>query len=525
MKKLLFIVLINLLLSFTSVLNAQQDTFSRVLFDSAQYGIQAYSVVPTFDNCYLIAGDESHQNGLIIKVDSTGNVLWNKTFSNSNTIYNSDIFFSNIISTKDSCFVIVGFTYDSISSHRDALCLKIDSNGDTLWLKTIGYNDNDFRTYSVQQTNDSGYIMTGYASNYNTTPNYKIFVAKLDMLGNLQWSNIILGGNYNSTAYSIKQTPDSAYILTGYMTNLFSYEHNVILIKLSQTGAILWSKRYYNPAHGYCKGYDLEITGNGFLILFLLDYHIVLLETDFSGNILWQKSYNQFIGSMYYEYSTKFMKTSDSCFVLVSIGFDGGLTKIDSVGNLIWSKSLNLMATDVVNSNSHGFFIIGNGPVSGVKGNQISSPQIGIIQTDSIGNAYKCVYSMNLNPIIDTILSTSATFSSVSGGIENTIHPIISSEVLLSYNGCISYFGSINEISNEKNISVFPNPSNGVFTFNIEMEKEVQVIIYNSIGENIYQSKFYNQEFEIDLSSKPEGVYLVKFICEDFVGVKKIVKQ
>ncbi len=513
MKKLILLIVI---INFTTVLQAQQNTFSKVLTDVPEYGIQAYSVVPTFDNAYMIVGDVDYeQQGLIIKVNLDGNVLWNKTFYNTNPYQYRDMIFHEIISTNDSCFVLVGSAYNESSNHLDALCIKINSDGDTLWSKTISQTDFSIRALSVQQANDSGYIMTGYANNLSASCQ-KIFVAKLNLSGNLQWTNLLEESNLKNKGYSVKQTPDSCYVVTGFLENYPPFDPNAFLLKLTPTGEFLWAKKYHLSTNEICFGHDIEITNDGFLFYLELGNHIALMKTDFSGNILWNKSYNQYTSFSYEYYSTKFHKTSDSCYVFVSAGeWGSGLSKVDSDGNMIWTKDVFLKATDVVETINKEFFVIGNGPMYGVKDLKFESPQIGIIQTDSLGNEEDCVSSMNVQPKIDTIISSSATFTSLAGGIENTIHPIINSLVLESDTGCIDFLGSINETLFEKEILVFPNPSNGIFTVNINNEKAAQIIIYNTMGEKIYQSKLYNQEFEIDLSSKPKGMYFYKLLFTD----------
>jgi len=68
----------------------------------------------------------------------------------------------------------------------------------------------------------------------------------------------------------------------------------------------------------------------------------------------------------------------------------------------------------------------------------------------------------------------------------------------------ISATTSINEIT-----KVFPNPFNSSFT--IQSSEELGLIIlYNSIGEIIYQKKINSTEEQIDFSSQPAGIYFLE---------------
>ena len=63
--------------------------------------------------------------------------------------------------TNDGGYIIVGYTYSIATSSFDIYLIKTDGSGVEQWSKTfdgIGNGWDDFG-YSVQQTNDAGYIM------------------------------------------------------------------------------------------------------------------------------------------------------------------------------------------------------------------------------------------------------------------------------------------------------------------------------------------------------------------------------
>lgn len=95
--------------------------------------------------------------------------------------------------------------------------------------------------------------------------------------------------------------------------------------------------------------------------------------------------------------------------------------------------------------------------------------------------------------------------------------------------GAYEYAGSsgIADCQTKTNIFVFPNPSNGKFTFkNVYGQwKNVNIEIYNLIGEKVYSnSEFRNQTSdEIDLSDSPKGIYFVKIYNGKEIQTGKIV--
>ncbi|KKK98730.1 hypothetical protein LCGC14_2639810, partial [marine sediment metagenome] len=89
------------------------------------------------------------------------------------------------------------------------------------WQNTIGGSDID-QLYSIQQTSDGGYILGGDSDSpisgdktENSQGLKDYWVVKLDTSGAIQWQNTI-GGDTSDYLYSIQQTNDGGYILGGW---------------------------------------------------------------------------------------------------------------------------------------------------------------------------------------------------------------------------------------------------------------------------------------------------------------------
>ena len=106
-------------------------------------------------------------------------VTWSKTFGGPN-----DDFGYSMVQTSDGGYIIAGFTNSSGDySHWnvDTYLVKTDSIGNLLWEKTfVGYSG-DWAS-SIKQTADGGYIVAG-TTNYP----YDIQLMKLDSGGNIVW--------------------------------------------------------------------------------------------------------------------------------------------------------------------------------------------------------------------------------------------------------------------------------------------------------------------------------------------------
>ena len=78
------------------------------------------------------------------------------------------------------------------------------------------------------------------------------------------------------------------------------------------------------------------------------------------------------------------------------------------------------------------------------------------------------------------------------------------------------------------NVFVSPNPSNGKFQLsinNIDFTKNSDLMIYNMIGEQVYQSTIINSKLNIDLSDQPKGIYFIKIINGQTILTRKTVIQ
>jgi trimeric autotransporter adhesin len=82
---------------------------------------------------------------------------------------------------------------------------------------------------------------------------------------------------------------------------------------------------------------------------------------------------------------------------------------------------------------------------------------------------------------------------------------------------------SINTSDNSAVASLSPNPSNGLFTLNIDKTAKAQVTVYNIVGKKILEKEVVQGKQELDLSAEPNGSYFVKITSDKKVITKKII--
>jgi len=95
---------------------------------------------------------------------------------------------------------------------------------------------------------------------------------------------------------------------------------------------------------------------------------------------------------------------------------------------------------------------------------------------------------------------------------------------------CGVIIAGVNEIKEESaDVKVYPNPSNGAFTFEINglPTPYDQIQIYNVLGQQVHQASVCSDNTQINLSDQPSGLYLYRIITQtgNLVGEGKIVKD
>ena len=119
------------------------------------------------------------------------------------------------------------------NSNSDAYLIKTDSNGDTLWTRTIGGSDRE-GAMSVFETNDNGYLAAGYTYSYGPG-SQATFLIKTNSAGIILWTKTF-GGAMNQNGACIRKTNDQGYIICGATSSFGAGNSDLYLIKIDSMG-------------------------------------------------------------------------------------------------------------------------------------------------------------------------------------------------------------------------------------------------------------------------------------------------
>ncbi len=310
------------------------------------------SIIQTADKGFLLTGYTGGNRDLYVaKLSGGGTLQWTKIIGGSSNWEEG----KSLIQTRDGGYIIAGYAGSFGQGWDDVYVVKLDVNGNVQWTKTIGGTSDD-KGFSIIQTTDGGYAIAGYTTSFGQG-SADVYVIKLDAAGNVQWTRTI-GGPNGDYGRAIVQTSDGGYVIAGHTNSFCAYGcptyEDVYVVKLDANGNLLWTKTIGGADDD--RGYSLIESSDGGIIITGNTYSygrgntdIYIIKLSNSGNLIWVKT----VGGTQYERARRIISTSDGGFAIVghtssfgSGGFDIYLIKMDAVGNLQWTRTIGGSITD-----------------------------------------------------------------------------------------------------------------------------------------------------------------------------------
>jgi hypothetical protein len=469
-----------------------------------------YSIHATNDGGYIIAGSSSSNNGdiignhgasdaVVIKINNSGQIQWQKSLGGS-----GNDFASAIQQTSDGGFFLMGNTQstdgDVTSNHggNDYWAVKLSSLGIIEWQKTYGGTNYDFAS-SFDQTNDGGYLLFGSTGSidgdvtgYHGGLDY--WIVKINSTGTIVWQKS-LGGTSQEDSYSIEKTTDGGCILSGRTQSnngdVTGYHGGLDywIVKLSEQGILEWQKCLGGSNDDYgcavaqtvdggyiTTGYSSSIDGN------ITDGQIEggawIVKMSVDGDIEWDETYGG--NGTDFLYSIK--QTSEGGYIVVgdttsqdipeyNDSYDYWIVKISNIGVLEWQKALGGSnedtAKDILQTSDQDYII--SGLSSSIDGNI----------TDNHGGFDFWIVKLNNDLSID-----------------DPFH---------------------------SDLTVYPNPaSSSLFVAYEDSSASLNYKIYDALGREILNG-FVNGEINID--SLNTGTYLLKIVIDKKLYTNVIIKH
>ncbi|RKZ31036.1 hypothetical protein DRQ33_07380, partial [bacterium] len=269
---------------------------------------------------------------------------WERTYGGSN----NDRGFS-IIQTMDGGYIVTGNTESFGMGGLDVYVLKLNEIGDTIWTRTYGGSDDDAAS-SIVQTTDGGYIVAGVTHSFGVgTPDYaNVYLLKINIDGDTTWTRTY-GGGYEDGAFSVVQTTDNGYIVAG-IYGSGAGNGDVYLLKLDAFGDTIWTKTYGGDSPDWGSSV-VQTTDGGYIIAgSTFSYgigtptypNVYVLKLNASGIVAWARNY----GGSSDDGANSVVQTTDGGYLVTGGTFSSGMgnrdfysLKLDAYGNVIWSRT------------------------------------------------------------------------------------------------------------------------------------------------------------------------------------------
>ncbi|MCJ7580435.1 MAG: hypothetical protein MUP98_07855 [Candidatus Aminicenantes bacterium] len=258
------------------------------------------SVASTLEGGCIAAGETRSYYGKsldisVMKLSAWGEVEWQKSYNSPYDDLRKEVAHS-IQQTNDGGYIVAGYAleYGPWNSTSHILFLKLTSSGEQEWHQEYTYRTFEGlnQSFSIQQTSDNGFIAVGFVGAIRHEERLDICILKLSPQGEIEWIKLY-GGERREEAYSIQQTADGGYIVAGNESS-FPGQRGALILKLSFDGQIEWQKSYKRDVP-ICANYICQTPDGGYAVAGS-GYNrtgIWFLKLAQDGAVEWQKDFDR----------------------------------------------------------------------------------------------------------------------------------------------------------------------------------------------------------------------------------------
>lgn len=346
-----------------------------------------YSVEQTTDGGYFVVGlgcPDPVGGVYLLRVDAWGKTLWSRVHGGSiaNVGYSG-------LQTSDGGYVAAGMSAVDTLVGTQALVLRTDATGETLWTRLYGGSDGE-EARVVRQIADGGFIIAGYSGHVGAG-RIDCYFVRADASGDTVWTRVV-GGSGTDMCMALEQTTDGGFIAVGFTESFGAGGRDVYVVKLSADGDTVWTRTCGNSGTDEANSVQQTADG-GFVVAGRTTSYgagvsdVYLVKFAAAGNVLWEKT----IGGSSYDGCNSVRQTSDGGYILTGYTESFGaaqmnllLVKTDAAGDTLWVRTLggdNIEEGRTVRQTADGGYVV----VGYTASEGAGSYDVWLIKTDSLG--------------------------------------------------------------------------------------------------------------------------------------------
>jgi hypothetical protein len=494
---------------FFSIYSFTQNVFTKV-YGGINYD-KAYTVGETLDGGFFVSGitgSYSFGNNDIhlVRCDSLGDTLWTRNYGSAV----NDLAVTTV-ETPDSGFAIG--IYNNIYLGK---LIKVDKNGNMLWANSYLFLFSDFTVCS-----DGGYVMCGANPAQDS-----IVVMRVQPGGQTNWSKTYAVNNYlRSTGTAIKELSSGGYMVMCDVQD--SSSRNILMMQLDTSGTV--SQADLVTGGFNLNAFRLSEERNGVFTLMgavtpSANSEVVVIKISTSGNIIFSKRYSAMSGFItgYDMFTDPEGETFLAGFKLNSTVFTGCMLRLDTAGVPVTSRlyATNMLLLGIAPTHNGGLFLTGGYP--GIHSANDALSMI-VMRTDGLG------LGCGGTPVGWNYATHNITVSQVTISVGNGV--AVQAATVFSGSGSVPVtlcgVGAA-EIPPAPSVSVFPNPSAGyVYIQAFGLSGAVTIQVTDFTGKVVRREERNlagESQIELDLSVLSNGVYLVQIESENgWIGKEVVI--
>jgi hypothetical protein len=239
------------------VMRNSSDEYKTTLASYSPAGVlERKLILNSFGNSYpiklqpgssgsvFLAYEKSIENNgsdiAIAEFDSSLNMIWERTFSGNAT---SSADRPSDMKIDQSGNILLSGSILNSSSSADYFVAKISREGNVLWQNQYGGTFSDIPS-SLSTDNSGNCYVTGYSRNGTGLGAEDILTLKVSASGALEWTSLYNGSTNGSDGGNSVAVDTNGNVYVGGYSDRGSVQVTYFLMKLDQTGQMIWSDRY-----------------------------------------------------------------------------------------------------------------------------------------------------------------------------------------------------------------------------------------------------------------------------------------
>lgn len=460
-------------------------------------------------------------------------------------------FGEGVTQLPDSSYLVTGASSSFGYGPAQAFILKVDKFGERVWSKAYGGAESDRGRRIFHIPNDGIYV-AGYTNSMGSG-SFDFYFFKTDLSGNLIYEKTYGGANFEKLHDAAFVPMDSSFILVGETKSNAEEVENAYIMRLKSNGDTLWTRQIGSAGADIARAVRM-ISDTTFIVVG--DYYVadslkqkaLYMKMHIDGTLEWLHSVGErgthslndltfhegkirAVGYVRYKQGTVnysrlfgFVGNLDGTTSYESIDGSsatntryGYITSYSNLPNKYYSSEQALVGTatqyigggeDAIISRLEGsglFWVGGGVNVSNIGDDQITQ----LIRT-SDGGAIAVGYSSY----------------AISGGNNVTLLKIGDNDDFVPSHTLPSTGTLVfkDEVENNINATIYPNPVNDVLQIEVESMENVNVIVMNAYGSVVSNTNF-NSLTSIDLSQQANGLYLIRLEIGGAYKTYKVLKK